>query len=72
MTWFFFVPALGIFLGFVLAIYADVDGAAAWASCLVAGIIASVLLVGLVTLAGRLFRRRRKPSNDNTAEHSDS
>ena len=65
MTRFFF----GIALGASLAFYADVDGAAAWAACLVTGIIASGLLVGLVTLARRLFSRGQKPSNDNTSEH---
>ncbi|WP_417525150.1 hypothetical protein [Marinovum sp.] len=54
-----YVLTLGVVMGIALALFADVQGGPAWAACILLGVMAVVLLSGLVTLAMRLLRREK-------------
>lgn len=51
-----YVLTLGVVMGIALALFADVRGGAAWAACILIGVIAMVLLSGFMALAMRLVR----------------
>lgn len=59
-----YVLTLGVALGIGLALYADVDGGAAWAASVLIGVMAAVLLKGAIVLITWIVRRGKDPSHD--------